>query len=174
MCCERSETHATGTGKALIMTELDPTSTTDTGGRRSRIDKFFHISDRGSSISREIRGGVTTFVAVAYLIVLIPLIIGDAKDVTGASLDPAQLSTMVALSAGLTTLLMGVVGNAPIAMAAGLGVTPIVVFQAAPYMTWPQAMGLVVLEGVVIVVMALTGIRQLIMDAIPQIGRAHV
>ena len=150
------------------MTELDPTSTIATGGRPSRIDRFFRISERGSSISREIRGGVTTFVAVAYLIVLIPLIIGDAQDVTGATLDPAQLSTMVALSAGLTTILMGVVGNAPIAMAAGLGVTPIVVFQAAPYMTWPQAMGLVVLEGVVIVVMALTGIRQLIMDAIPR------
>lgn len=147
------------------MTQLDSSSTRERS--LSPLDKFFSISVRGSTISREIRGGVTTFVAMAYLIVLIPLIIGDATDVTGATLDPAQLSTMVALSAGLTTILMGVVGNAPLAMAAGLGVTPIVVFQAAPYMTWPQAMGLVVLEGVVIVIFALTGIRQLIMDAIP-------
>ncbi|MGU3433565.1 NCS2 family permease [Actinomycetes bacterium M1A6_2h] len=151
------------------MTKLDPANTRDAGGRRSQIDRFFDITGRGSTVSREIRGGVTTFVAMAYLIVLIPLIIGDAKDVTGAMLDPAQLSTMVALSAGLTTVLMGVVGNAPLAMAAGLGVTPIVVFQAAPYMTWPQAMGLVVLEGVIIVVLALTGVRQLIMDAIPRV-----
>ncbi|MQY03308.1 NCS2 family permease [Actinomadura macrotermitis] len=134
---------------------------------RSALDRFFDLSGRGTTVPREIRGGLTTFVAMAYLVVLIPLIIGDAKDVTGARLDPAQLTTMVALSAGLSTVLMGLVGNAPLAMAAGLGVTPIVVFQAAPHMTWPQAMGLVVLEGVVIVLFALTGIRQLIMDAIP-------
>jgi AGZA family xanthine/uracil permease-like MFS transporter len=151
------------------MTKLDPATTVGSGGRRSRLDTFFSISMRGSTITREIRGGITTFVAMAYLIVLIPLIIGDAQDVTGATLDPAQLSTMVALSAGLTTVLMGVVGNAPLAMAAGLGVTPIVVFQAAPFMTWPQAMGLVVLEGVIIVVLAVTGVRQLIMDAIPRV-----
>ncbi|HEX2313660.1 MAG TPA: NCS2 family permease [Thermomonospora sp.] len=134
---------------------------------RSALDRFFDLTGRGTTVAREVRGGVTTFVAMAYLVVLIPLIIGDAKDVTGATLDPAQLTTMVALSAGLTTLLMGLVGNAPLAMAAGLGVTPIVVFQAAPHMTWPQAMGLVVLEGVVIVLFALTGIRTLVMDAIP-------
>ncbi len=121
----------------------------------------------GTTVTREVRGGLTTFVTMAYLVILIPLIIGDAKDVTGATLNPAQLTTMVALSAGLSTVLMGLVGNAPLAMAAGLGVTPIVVFQAAPHVTWPQAMGLVVLEGVLIVVFALTGIRQLIMDAIP-------
>ncbi|WP_433324632.1 NCS2 family permease [Spirillospora sp. CA-294931] len=131
------------------------------------LDRLFDLRGRGTTVAREVRGGVTTFVAMAYLVVLIPLIIGDAQDVTGARLDPAQLTTMVALSAGLSTLLMGLVGNAPLAMAAGLGVTPIVVFQAAPHMTWPQAMGLVVLEGLVIVLFALTGIRQLIMDAIP-------
>jgi AGZA family xanthine/uracil permease-like MFS transporter len=136
-------------------------------GSRSPLDRFFDLSGRGTTVAREVRGGITTFVAMAYLVVLIPLIIGDAKDVTGAKLDPAQLTTMVALSAGLTTILMGLVGNAPLAMAAGLGVTPIVVFQAAPHMTWPQAMGLVVLEGVIIVLFALTGIRTLIMDAIP-------
>ncbi|MCP2339987.1 NCS2 family permease [Actinomadura rupiterrae] len=138
-----------------------------THANRSPLDRFFDLTGRGTTVPREIRGGVTTFVAMAYLVVLIPLIIGDAKDVTGAKLDPAQLTTMVALSAGLSTLLMGLVGNAPLAMAAGLGVTPIVVFQAAPHMTWPQAMGLVVLEGVIIVLFALTGVRQLIMDAIP-------
>ncbi|GAA1538425.1 NCS2 family permease [Actinomadura kijaniata] len=136
-------------------------------GSRSALDRFFDLSGRGTTVAREVRGGVTTFFAMAYLVILIPLIIGDAKDVTGATLNPAQLTTMVALSAGLTTILMGLVGNAPLAMAAGLGVTPIVVFQAAPHMTWPQAMGLVVLEGVIIVLFALTGIRQLIMDAIP-------
>lgn len=136
-------------------------------GAAHPLDRLFDLTGRGTTVAREVRGGVTTFVAMAYLVVLIPLIIGDAKDVTGAVLDPAQLTTMVALSAGISTILMGLVGNAPMAMAAGLGVTPIVVFQAAPHMTWPQAMGLVVIEGVVIVVFALTGVRRLIMDAIP-------
>ncbi|MFG1999094.1 NCS2 family permease [Spirillospora sp. NPDC048911] len=144
-----------------------PKSPSPTPGPGSALDRFFDLRGRGTTVAREVRGGVTTFVAMAYLVVLIPLIIGDAKDVTGAQLDAAQLTTMVALSAGLTTVLMGLVGNAPLAMAAGLGVTPIVVFQAAPHMTWPQAMGLVVLEGVVIVLFALTGVRTLIMDAIP-------
>ncbi|GAA2572558.1 NCS2 family permease [Actinomadura fulvescens] len=144
-----------------------PKSPSPTPGSGSALDRFFDLTGRGTTVAREVRGGITTFVAMAYLVVLIPLIIGDAKDVTGATLDPAQLTTMVALSAGISTVLMGLVGNAPLAMAAGLGVTPIVVFQAAPHMTWPEAMGLVVLEGVVIVIFALTGIRTLIMDAIP-------
>ncbi|MFC6878680.1 MULTISPECIES: NCS2 family permease [Actinomadura] len=145
----------------------EPSATRGPAPSGNPLDRLFDLTGRGTTVGREVRGGLTTFVAMAYLIVLIPLIIGDAEDVTGAKLDPAQLTTMVALSAGLTTVLMGVVGNAPLAMAAGLGVTPIVVFQAAPHMTWPQAMGLVVLEGVVIVLFALTGVRQLIMDAIP-------
>ncbi|MBB5076951.1 NCS2 family permease [Nonomuraea endophytica] len=131
------------------------------------LDRFFDLSGRGSTVGREVRGGITTFVAVAYIILLIPIILSGAKDVTGAQLTIPQLTTAVALSAALTTILMGLVGNAPFALASGLGVAPVVAFQAAPFMTWDQAMGLVVLEGVVIVVFALTGIRQLIMDAIP-------
>ncbi|WP_084956799.1 NCS2 family permease [Thermoactinospora rubra] len=134
---------------------------------QSPLDRFFDLTGRGTTVGREVRGGVTTFVAVAYIILLIPIILSGAKDVTGASLSVPQLTTAVALSAALTTILMGLVGNAPFALASGLGVAPVVAFQAAPHMTWDQAMGLVVLEGVVIVVFALTGIRQLIMDAIP-------
>lgn len=133
----------------------------------SDLDRFFKITERGSTVPREIRGGITTFVAMAYIVIVIPLILGGVKDVDGHVLNPAQMSTMVALSGGLCTILMGVVGNAPLAMAAGLGVTPIVAFQAAPHMTWPEAMGLVVLEGVIIVLLAVTGVRQLMMDAIP-------
>ncbi|NRQ35872.1 NCS2 family permease [Nonomuraea sp. NN258] len=133
----------------------------------SLLDRLFDLSGRGSTVSREVRGGITTFFAVAYIILLIPIILSGAKDVTGASLTIPQLTTAVTLSAALTTILMGLVGNAPFALASGLGVAPVVAFQAAPHMTWDQAMGLVVLEGVVIVIFALTGIRQLIMDAIP-------
>jgi adenine/guanine/hypoxanthine permease len=134
---------------------------------RGALDRYFDITGRGSTVAREMRGGLTTFVAMVYLVLLIPIILGGVPDVAHKTLPSASLTTMVALSAAVTTFLMGVVGRAPLAMAAGLGVTPIVAFQAAPHMTWPEAMGLVFLEGVVIVILAVTGIRQLIMDAIP-------
>ncbi|WP_069167056.1 NCS2 family permease [Nocardia altamirensis] len=134
---------------------------------RSALDRFFRLSARNTTVSREIRGGITTFVAMAYVILLVPLIIGGVKDIDGNSLSIAQLTTATAFSAGLSTILMGVVGNVPLALAAGLGVVPVVAFQAAPYMTWPQAMGLVVLMGVVIVILAATGLRTMIINAIP-------
>ncbi|NUR84849.1 MAG: NCS2 family permease [Nonomuraea sp.] len=128
---------------------------------------LFDLPGRGTTVGREVRGGLTTFFAVAYIVLLIPIILSGAKDVTGASLTIPQLTTAVALSAALTTILMGLVGNAPFALASGLGVAPVVAVQAAPHLKWDQAMGLVVLEGVVIVIFALTGIRQLVIDAIP-------
>lgn len=135
--------------------------------RGSGLDRFFKLSDRRTSVSREIRGGITTFVAMAYVILLVPLILGGVKDINGNSLSIAQLTTATAFSAGLSTILMGVVGNVPLALAAGLGVVPVVAYQAAPHMTWPQTMGLVVLMGVVIVIMAATGLRTMIINAIP-------
>ncbi|QFG25746.1 NCS2 family permease [Actinomadura sp. WMMB 499] len=136
-------------------------------GGRGPLDRFFDLSGRGTTVPRELRGGVTTFFAMAYIILLNPIILGGAKDVTGATLSIPQLTTMTALSAAVATVLMGLVGNAPLALAAGLGINAVVAFQAAPVMTWEQAMGLVVIEGVIIVILALTGIRQRIMNAIP-------
>jgi AGZA family xanthine/uracil permease-like MFS transporter len=136
-------------------------------GHRGALDRFFELTDRQTTIPREVRGGVTTFVAMAYIILLNPIIVGSAKDVTGARLSIPQLTTMTALSAAIAIILMGLIGNAPLALAAGLGINAIVAFQAAPHMTWPQAMGLVVLEGAVIVVLAVTGLRERIMNAIP-------
>ncbi|WP_242890053.1 NCS2 family permease [Actinomadura litoris] len=131
------------------------------------LDRWFDLTGRGTSVARELRGGVTTFFAMAYIILLNPIILGKARDVTGAALSVPQLTTMTALSAAVTTVIMGLVGNAPLALAAGLGINAVVAFQAAPVMTWPQAMGLVVIEGVIIVVLALTGIRERIMNSIP-------
>jgi AGZA family xanthine/uracil permease-like MFS transporter len=134
---------------------------------RGPLDRFFELTGRETTVAREVRGGVTTFVAMAYIILLNPIILGGAKDVTGAQLSIPQLTTMTVLSAAISTLIMGLVGNAPLAIAAGLGINAVVAFQAAPHMTWPQAMGLVVLEGAVIVILALTGLRERIMNAIP-------
>ncbi|MGW4242757.1 NCS2 family permease [Nocardia sp. NPDC004722] len=142
-----------------------PITTSET--RVNPLDKLFRFSERKTTLSREIRGGITTFVAMAYVILLVPLILGGVTDIHGDKLSIAQLTTTTAFSAGLTTVLMGIVGNVPLALAAGLGLVPVVAFQAAPHMTWPQAMGLVVLMGIVIVILAATGLRTMIINAIP-------
>ncbi|ATL66728.1 NCS2 family permease [Nocardia terpenica] len=147
------------------MTQVETRTTPVIG--RSVGERIFRLRERRTTVSREIRGGITTFVAMAYVILLVPLILGGATDIDGRHLSIAQLTTATALSAGLSTVLMGLVGNVPLALAAGLGVVPVVAFQAAPHMTWPQTMGLVVLMGVIIVILAATGLRTMIINAIP-------
>ena len=131
------------------------------------LDRFFRISERGSTLPREVRGGLATFFAMAYIIVLNPIILGSAKDMYGHQLDNGQLVTATALTAALTTLLMGVIGNVPIALAAGLGVNSVVALQLAPRMSWPDAMGMVVLAGFVVMLLVATGLRERVMNAVP-------
>ncbi|MCX0245240.1 MULTISPECIES: NCS2 family permease [Streptomyces] len=131
------------------------------------LDGFFKISERGSSVAREIRGGFATFFAMAYIIVLNPIILGSAKDMYGHQLDGGQLVTATVLTAAFSTLLMGVIGNVPIALAAGLGVNTVVALQLAPRMSWPDAMGMVVLAGIVVMLLVATGLRERVMNAVP-------
>ncbi|MEE1808576.1 MULTISPECIES: NCS2 family permease [Streptomyces] len=132
------------------------------------LDRFFKISERGSSVAREIRGGFATFFAMAYIIVLNPIILGSAKDMYGHQLDGGQLVTATVLTAAFSTLLMGVIGNVPIALAAGLGVNTVVALQLAPRMSWPDAMGMVVLAGIVVMLLVATGLRERVMHAVPK------
>src|SRR5919198_4974665 len=132
------------------------------------VDRFFRISARGSSFAREIRGGFATFFTMAYILVLNPIILGSAKDKFGHQLDGAELVTATALVAAVMTVIMGVGGNLPLALAAGLGLNAVVAFQIAPLMSWDDAMGLIVLEGLLICVLVVTGLRQAVMNAIPQ------
>jgi len=104
---------------------------------------------------------------MAYIIVLNPIILGSAKDMYGHQLDNGQLVTATALTAAFTTLLMGVIGNVPIALAAGLGVNSVVALQLAPRMSWPDAMGMVVLAGFVVMLLVATGLRERVMNAVP-------
>ncbi|MFB8397741.1 NCS2 family permease [Streptomyces yangpuensis] len=131
------------------------------------LDRFFKISERGSTVAREVRGGFATFFAMAYIIVLNPIILGSAKDMYGNQLDSGQLVTATVLTAAFTTLLMGVIGNVPIALAAGLGVNTVVALQLAPRMSWPDAMGMVVLAGFVVMLLVATGLRERVMNAVP-------
>ncbi|MFJ3287920.1 NCS2 family permease [Streptomyces sp. NPDC086669] len=132
------------------------------------LDRFFRISGRGSTLSREIRGGFATFFTMAYILVLNPIILGSAKDKFGHQLDPVQLTTATALVAAVMTVIMGVAGNLPLALAAGLGLNAVVAFQIAPLMSWDDAMGLIVLEGLLICGLVVTGLREAVMHAIPQ------
>ncbi|MFF4320422.1 NCS2 family permease [Streptomyces sp. NPDC001568] len=131
------------------------------------LDRYFKISERGSTVAREVRGGLATFFAMAYIIVLNPIILGSAKDMYGHQLDGGQLVTATVLTAAFTTLLMGVIGNVPIALAAGLGVNTVVALQLAPRMSWPDAMGMVVLAGFVVMMLVATGLRERVMSAVP-------
>ncbi|WP_328583921.1 NCS2 family permease [Streptomyces sp. NBC_00370] len=133
---------------------------------RSWLDRYFHITHRGSTVSRELRGGVTTFMAMAYILLLNPLIL-SGKDAAGDSLSRSALITATAFAAALTTLLMGFVGKVPLALAAGLSVSGVLSSQVVPVMTWPQAMGMCVMYGVVIMLLVVTGLREMIMNAIP-------
>ena len=132
------------------------------------VDRYFKISERGSTVGREIRGGFATFFTMAYILVLNPLILGSAKDKFGHQLDTVQLTTATALVAAVMTIVMGVGGNLPLALAAGLGLNAVVAFQIAPLMSWDDAMGLIVLEGLLICVLVVTGLREAVMHAIPQ------
>ncbi|MFJ7043883.1 NCS2 family permease [Streptomyces sp. NPDC101112] len=131
------------------------------------LDRYFRISERGSTLSREVRGGFATFFAMAYIIVLNPIILSSAKDMYGHQLNYGQLVTATAITAAFTTLLMGVIGNVPIALAAGLGVNTVVALQLAPRMSWPDAMGMVVLAGFVVMLLVATGLRERVMNAVP-------
>ncbi len=99
--------------------------------KRSLLARYFKITDGGSSVGREVRGGVVTFVTVAYIIVLNPLILGsysaeDAgakRDVLGNILPLSQVAATTALVAGVMTILFGFVANYPFAIAAGLAAT---------------------------------------------------
>src|SRR5699024_11642878 len=104
-----------------------------------RLDRFFDITARGSSIRQEIRGGIVACIARAYIVVLTPLILGGSEDVVGTSLDFAQLTAVTGLVAGVITILFGVVARLPFALAAGLGMNSFLAVSVVGEVTWPEA-----------------------------------
>jgi adenine/guanine/hypoxanthine permease len=150
------------------------TVTADTG-QTSALDKFFMISARGSTVGRELRGGLVTFVTMSYIVVLNPLILGSfnaadpsaKRDVLGAILPVPEVAAVTALVAGVMTLLFGVIAKYPFAIATGLGINTLVAVTIAPQVTWPEAMGLVLIDGVIIVLLVATGFRTAVFNAVP-------
>ncbi|HEY8374821.1 MAG TPA: NCS2 family permease [Pseudonocardiaceae bacterium] len=157
-------------------------TTADQPASVSALDRFFKISERGSTIGREVRGGVVTFVTMAYIVVLNPLILGsfspdDAaakRDVLGNILPVNQVAAVTALVAGVMTILFGLVANYPFAIATGLGINTLVAVTLAPQMTWPEAMGLVVIDGLIILLLVATGFRTAVFNAVPHSLKAAI
>jgi len=131
------------------------------------LDRFFEITARGSTVGTEVRGGVVTFIAMAYIIVLNPIILSGSADVTGSRLDFAQVSATTSLAAGVMTILFGLIARLPFAFAAGLGINSFLATTVVGSVTWAEAMGLVVINGLIIVLLAVTGLRRLVFDAVP-------
>ena len=129
------------------------------------LDKYFGITASGSSVSTEIRAGLTTWLAMAYIIFVNPAILSNAIDV-----DQAQLVTVTALAAAFGTLLMGLWAKLPFALAPGMGLNAYFTFSVVlgSGMAWETALGAVFLSGILFLVISLTGLRKYILDAIPK------
>ena len=134
------------------------------------LDGLFHIRERGSTVRTEIIAGLATFLTMSYILFVNPSILAGLKDHTGYALGFNQVLTMTALVAGVMTLAMGLYANYPFALASGLGLNAFVAFTlvgGATKLSWPDAMGIIVMEGLVITVLVLTRFRQAVLDAIP-------
>lgn len=149
------------------MTTPTPTEAPERRGFRSTVDRYFEITTRGSSIGAEVRGGLVTFVAMAYIVILNPIILSSGVDVDGEQLGFAQVSAVTGLTAGVMTILFGLVARLPFGFAAGLGINSFLAVSVVGQVTWPEAMGLVVINGLIIVLLAATGLRRLIFNAVP-------
>jgi adenine/guanine/hypoxanthine permease len=152
----------------MASTEARP-SPGGTGGGNGGLDRYFHISERGSTVRIELIAGLATWLTMAYILFVNPSILGALPDKNGVQLTFPQVLTVTALVAGVMTLAMGLWANYPFALAAGLGLNAFVAFTlvGAHGLSWPEAMGVIVIEGLVIAALVLTGFRQAVMDAIP-------
>ncbi len=151
--------------------------TKEKSGFAATLDSYFSISARGSSFGQEIRGGLTTFLTMVYIVVLNPIILAGVPDNTGHYLGGGTeegsgfvaIAAATALIAGLLTIAMGAYARFPLALAAGLGLNSFVayVLVGSGQLTWPQAMGLIVIEGVLVLILVLTKWRLKFLHAIP-------
>jgi AGZA family xanthine/uracil permease-like MFS transporter len=124
-----------------------------------------------SALATEVRAGATTFMVMAYIIFVNPLILGFAgvSGLEGRGLPFAATLTVTCLTAGLLSIAMGLFSNYPLAMAPGMGLNAVVAFElvAGRGLTWPQAMTVVFLEGLVITLLVITRFREAVMNAVP-------
>jgi adenine/guanine/hypoxanthine permease len=126
------------------------------------LERLFELEARGTTPAREARGAVATFLTMAYILVANPQILAAA----GVPLESGVTAT--ALAAAFCSILMGLCANMPIALAPGMGLNAVIAFQLAPALgSWQAAMGLVVVEGLLVLLLVVAGLRETVMRAIP-------
>ena len=127
------------------------------------LDEFFRLSQRGTTLGREIRGGCTTFCSMVYLILVIPGLL------SGAGLDFETVMTATCLIAAVGSIVSGLVSNLPFALAPGLGFTTLFTHTLCQQYgcTWQQALALVLLSGVLFLALTLSPLRERLNDALP-------
>jgi AGZA family xanthine/uracil permease-like MFS transporter len=127
------------------------------------LNRLFKLDQHGTTVSRELQAGLTTFVAMAYILVVNPAILAN----TG--MDRAALVTVTGLTAAVSTLLMAFLTNYPIALAPGMGINAFFTFTicGSRGVPWPEALGMVFINGVIFLLLSLTGAREKIIAAIP-------
>lgn len=131
------------------------------------MERFFKVAERGSSLSAEVVGGITTFLAMAYIIAVNPMLMGPE----GAGMPFSAALTATCFGSALMTICMGFVSNRPIALASGMGINAVVAYSicgaTGAGVDWRVAMAVVFLEGILILLLVLCGLRKAVMDAIP-------
>jgi AGZA family xanthine/uracil permease-like MFS transporter len=129
----------------------------------ARLERYFDLSSRGTTIRTEVLAGATTFVTMAYIVLVNPAILGQA------GMPVAAVAAATCFAAGVASIMMGLFANAPLALAPGMGLNAYFSFTVVQQMgvPWPVALGCVFLSGVAFLILTLTGVRQLIVAAIP-------
>jgi AGZA family xanthine/uracil permease-like MFS transporter len=133
------------------------------GGPTGGLEGFFRLSEHGTNVRTEVLAGLTTFFVMAYIIAVNPAVLA------AAGLDPRAVATSTCLVAGLLSIAMGLYTNRAFALAPGLGLNAIVAYNLVGTMglTPAEAMGVVVVEGILITVLVLLGVRKYVMDVVP-------
>jgi AGZA family xanthine/uracil permease-like MFS transporter len=128
------------------------------------VSRFFDLEARGSTVARELRGAVATFLTMSYIVIVNPLILMDA----GVPRDAAVACT--AAAAGVCCILMGLYANFPVALASGMGLNALIASQVKLGVigSWQTAMGLIVLDGTIMMLLVLCGLREAMLNAIPR------
>jgi len=139
--------------------------------RGSVLERRFRFAEHGTTLARDTMAGVTTFIVMSYIIFLNPIILSftGVKGLEGKGLPFDGVLTATCVVAGVMTIAMGLYTNRAYAIAPGLGLNAVVAFQlvATEGLSFPAAMGLILLEGAVVTAFVLTGLREQVMRAIP-------
>lgn len=128
------------------------------------LEKLFKLKEKNTTVKTEIIAGITTFLAMAYILGVNPAILGDA------GMDAHSVFMATAISAGIASIIMGVIANYPVSLAPGMGVNALFTYTVCLTMqfSWQSALAAVFVSGVIFLLISVTGVRKMIINAIPK------